>query len=71
LRGSPRIKSEFKVPFCAYQVAGEYSMKKESINKGGLNEKVVRESLLSFKRAGAKGILTYFALEAAEKLKNE
>jgi porphobilinogen synthase len=46
-------------------------MIKESINKGWLNEKVVMESLLSFKRAGANGILTYFALEAAEKLKNE
>ena len=43
----------------------------ESINKGWLNEKVIMESLLSFKRAGANGILTYFALEAAEKLKNE
>ena len=64
-----RIKSEFKVPTFAYQVSGEYSMIKESINKGWLNEKVVMESLLSFKRAGANGILTYFALEAAEKLK--
>ena len=66
-----RIKSEFKVPTFAYQVSGEYSMIKESINKGWLNEKVIMESLLSFKRAGANGILTYFALEAAEKLKNE
>ncbi len=61
----------FKIPTFAYQVSGEYSMIKESINKGWLNEKVVMESLLSFKRAGANGILTYFALEAAEKLKNE
>ena len=66
-----RIKSEFKVPTFGYQVSGEYSMIKESINKGWLNEKVIMESLLSFKRAGANGILTYFALEAAEKLKNE
>ena len=66
-----KIKSEFKVPTFAYQVSGEYSMIKESINKGWLNEKVIMESLLSFKRAGANGILTYFALEAAEKLKNE
>ena len=66
-----RIKSEFKVPTFAYQVSGEYSMIKESINKGWLNEKVIMESLLSFKRAGANGILTYFALETAEKLKNE
>ena len=66
-----KIKSEFKVPTFAYQVSGEYSMIKDSINKGWLNEKVVLESLLSFKRAGANGILTYFALEIAEKLKNE
>jgi len=63
-----RIKSEFKVPTFAYQVSGEYSMIKESINKGWLNEKVIMESLLSFKRAGANGILTYFALDIAEKL---
>ena len=63
-----RIKSEFKVPTFAYQVSEEYSMIKESINKGWLNEKVIMESLLSFKRAGANGILTYFALEIAEKL---
>ena len=63
-----RIKSEFKVPTFAYQVSGEYSMIKESINKGWLNEKVIMESLLCFKRAGANGILTYFALDIAEKL---
>ena len=63
-----KIKSEFKVPTFAYQVSGEYSMIKESINKGWLNEKVILESLLSFKRAGANGILTYFALEIAKKL---
>ena len=66
-----KIKSEFKIPTFAYQVSGEYSMIKESINKGWLNEKVIEEALLSFKRAGANGILTYFALEMAEKLKNE
>ena len=66
-----RIKAEFKVPTFAYQVSGEYSMIKDSINKGWLNEKVIMESLLSFKRAGANGILTYFALEIAKKLKNE
>ena len=66
-----KIKSEFKVPTFAYQVSGEYSMIKESINKGWLNEKVIMESLLSFKRAGANGILTYFALEMAKKLNNE
>ena len=66
-----KIKSEFKVPTFAYQVSGEYSMIKDSINKGWLNEKVVVESLLSFKRSGANGILTYFALEMAKKLKND
>jgi len=66
-----KIKSQFKVPTFAYQVSGEYSMIKESINKGWLNEKVIMESLLSFKRAGANGILTYFALEIAKKLKDE
>ena len=66
-----KIKSEFRVPTFAYQVSGEYSMIRESINKGWLNEKVIMESLLSFKRAGANGILTYFALEIAKKLKNE
>ena len=66
-----KIKSEFRVPTFAYQVSGEYSMIRESINKGWLNEKVIMESLLSFKRAGANGILTYFALEIAKKLKDE
>ena len=66
-----RIKAEFKVPTFAYQVSGEYSMIKDSINKGWLNEKVIMESLLSFKRAGANGILTYFALDIAKKVKNE
>ena len=66
-----KIKSEFKVPTFAYQVSGEYSMIRESVNKGWLKEKVILESLLSFKRAGANGILTYFALEIAKKLKNE
>ena len=66
-----KIKAEFKVPTFAYQVSGEYSMIKNSISKGWVNEKVIMESLLSFKRAGANGILTYFALDIAKKLKNE
>ena len=65
------VLEELEVPTFAYQVSGEYSMIQDSINKGWLNEKVIRESLLSFKRAGANGILTYFALEIAKKLKNE
>jgi porphobilinogen synthase len=61
-----RVKDEFKVPTYAYQVSGEYAMLKAAAQNGWLNEQaVVLESLLSFKRAGADGILTYFALDAA------
>ena len=61
-----RIKDEFKVPTYAYQVSGEYAMLKAAIQNGWLDEKAcVLESLLAFKRAGADGILTYFALDAA------
>ena len=66
-----RVKSEFQVPTFAYQVSGEYSMIKGAVNNGWLDSKVIRESLLSFKRAGADGILTYFAKEIAEELKDE
>jgi porphobilinogen synthase len=65
-----RVKDEFKVPTYAYQVSGEYAMLKAAAQNGWLNEEaVVMESLLAFKRAGADGILTYFALDAAEYLK--
>lgn len=61
-----RIKQEFKVPTFAYQVSGEYAMHKAAINNGWLAEKpCVLESLLAFKRAGADGILTYFAKDVA------
>ena len=61
-----RIKDEFKVPTYAYQVSGEYAMLKAAAQNGWLDEKAcVLESLLAFKRAGADGILTYFALDAA------
>ncbi len=66
-----RVKSEFKVPTFAYQVSGEYSMIKGAVINGWLESKVIKESLLSFKRAGADGILTYFAKEIAEELRNE
>lgn len=66
-----RIKSEFQIPTFAYQVSGEYSMIKGAVNNGWLDSKVVKESLLSFKRAGADGILTYFAREIAEELQND
>ena len=66
-----RVKDEFKVPTYAYQVSGEYAMLKAAAQHGWLDEKAcVLESLLAFKRAGADGVLTYFALDAAAWLKN-
>jgi porphobilinogen synthase len=65
-----RVKDEFGVPTYAYQVSGEYAMLKAAAQNGWLNEEAcVLESLLAFRRAGADGILTYFALAAAEFLK--
>ena len=66
-----RIKSEFNIPTFSYQVSGEYAMIKGAINNNWLDSQVIKESLLSFKRAGADGILTYFAKEIAEELNNE
>lgn len=64
-----RVKDEFGVPTYAYQVSGEYAMLQAAIQNGWLDgDKVILESLLAFKRAGADGILTYYALEAARKL---
>jgi len=66
-----RVKDEFKAPTFVYQVSGEYAMLKAAAQNGWLNEQAcVLESLLSFKRAGADGILTYFALNAAAWLKS-
>lgn len=64
-----RVKETFGVPTFVYQVSGEYCMHKLAIDKGYLAEDVMLESLLCIKRAGANGILTYFAKEAAKKLK--
>lgn len=65
-----RVKDEFGVPTFAYQVSGEYAMHKAAIDNGWLNEEAtIMESLLAFKRAGADGILTYFAKQAATYLK--
>ena len=65
-----RVKDTFKVPTFAYQVSGEYAMLCAAAANGWLDrEKVILESLLSFKRAGADGVLTYFAMEAAKLLK--
>jgi len=56
-----KVKEEFKIPTFGYQVSGEYAMIAESVNKGWLNKGVIMESLISFKRAGADAVLTYFA----------
>ena len=65
-----RVKDEFRVPTFAYQVSGEYAMLKAAAQNGWLDhDGVMMESLLAFKRAGADGILTYFAIDAAEKLR--
>ncbi|MBU6491247.1 porphobilinogen synthase [Pandoraea sp.] len=65
-----RVKDEFRYPTYAYQVSGEYAMLKAAAQNGWLDhDKVMMESLLAFKRAGADGILTYFALDAAHLLK--
>ena len=65
-----RVKDEFHVPTFAYQVSGEYAMLKAAAANGWLDhDAVMMESLLAFKRAGADGVLTYFALEAARLLK--
>ena len=62
------VKDEFKVPTFAYQVSGEYSMLKNAVDSELLSNDVIKESLLSFKRAGADCILTYFASEIAQDL---
>ena len=65
-----RVKDEFKVPTFAYQVSGEYAMLKAAAQNGWLDhDAVMMESLLAFKRAGADGVLTYFALDAARLLR--
>lgn len=66
-----RVKDEFGVPTFAYQVSGEYAMLKAAAQNGWLDEQdCVMESLLAFKRAGADGILTYFAMDVARWLKS-
>jgi porphobilinogen synthase len=65
-----RVKDEFRVPTFAYQVSGEYAMLKAAAQNGWLDhDAVMLESLLAFKRAGADGVLTYFALDAARWLR--
>ena len=66
-----RIKDRFEMPTFVYQVSGEYAMIKATAQNGWLDERAcVMESLLAFKRAGADGILTYYALDAARYLKD-
>src|SRR3569833_46807 len=66
-----RVKDEFRMPTFVYQVSGEYAMLQAAAQNGWLDgPAVMMESLLAFKRAGADGILTYFAVEAARKLKS-
>jgi porphobilinogen synthase len=61
-----RVKDTFHMPTFAYQVSGEYAMLCAAAERGWLDrEKAVLEALLAFKRAGADGVLTYFAVEAA------
>ena len=64
-----RVKEEFKAPTYVYQVSGEYSMLRGAIANGWLPDSCILEALLAFKRAGADGILSYFALEVAKTLK--
>jgi porphobilinogen synthase len=64
-----RVKDEFKAPTYVYQVSGEYAMLRGAIDRGWLPRSCVLEALTAMKRAGADGILTYFALEAARELK--
>jgi porphobilinogen synthase len=67
-----RIKTELKVPTFVYQVSGEYAMHMAAIQNGWLDkDKIILESLLCIKRAGADGILTYFAKDAAKLLKQQ
>jgi porphobilinogen synthase len=62
------VKENFKIPVLAYQVSGEYSMIKQSIDNNLINEESIIESLMCFKRAGASAIVSYFALDIAKKL---
>ena len=63
------VKDNFKIPVFAYQVSGEYSLIQNAINNNLLNEEAIVESLISFKRAGASAIVTYFADKIADKLR--
>src|SRR6202049_362834 len=64
-----RVKERFAVPTFAYQVSGEYAMLSAAFEKGWLDPSVILEALIAFKRAGADGVLTYAAVDAAKRLK--
>ena len=65
-----RVKDAFGMPTFAYQVSGEYAMIAGAAQSGWIDgERAIMESLVGFKRAGADGVLTYFAVEAARRLK--
>jgi len=66
-----RVKDQFKAPTYVYQVSGEYAMLRGAVDRGWLGESVIVEALLGMKRAGADGILSYFALEVAKGLKKQ
>jgi porphobilinogen synthase len=63
------VKNNFKIPIFSYQVSGEYSLIKNGIKKGIINEDAILESLVSLKRAGSNAIISYFSLEIANQLK--
>ncbi len=65
-----KIKEKFKIPVLAYQVSGEYSLIKNAIEKRLLSDEAIIESIVSFKRAGACAIVTYFAIDIAKKIKS-
>jgi len=65
-----KIKNSFNIPVIAYQVSGEYSLIKNAIEKKILSEDSIMENMISFKRAGACAIITYFAIEIAKKIKS-
>ena len=64
-----RVKDRFGLPTFAYQVSGEYAMLRGAVDRGWLDgDRVILEALMAFKRAGADGVLTYFAVDAARRL---
>ena len=65
-----KIKKNFNIPIIAYQVSGEYALMKEGIKKKYFKEDIIFESLISFKRAGACAIISYFAIDIAKKIKS-